>query len=350
MSTGTWYKLVIEPLAPPVFRRPGVFEPGETGPLMASSTYTYPEPSTIAGALARIGYETGGPCRLHGRFGDLTECLERVLGKGYELVPGFAEVGGKLHVNAERLLLPLEKLSEYAASLCGAGEALEKEGPAGFRLLTGTYTGIGLQRSSKSVSEGLIYTMEQAYPLAQTVGSPQKTRVFERVKYIVYARTGKAGLDLKEEMDARRTLKLGGEMRMVKVTAQEVQADKELPWNSLPHPTREGKDNALYLATPALIEAQTLKGQSVLTGIIEASQETSRRLAEILTKTPQAKLVTNERIEATYPGWTSHSKHYRTPALRIPPGTVICQTQSDKRRLTWIGVGKEAGYGAAIKT
>lgn len=329
------------------FRRPGVFEARVHGPGAASETLAYPMPSTIAGALASLAYEAGecttstpGPSP----YGDTDACLEKLFGS-YHLYTGLARLRDRLYVYTGRALVPLE-----ATKKALAGAASKVDEPAGLVELLSEHlgslgspihsrvlrrTGVALDRSSKTASPGMLYSIGMLDPLQGT----------EPVEFVALVKAG-TGL-LEGGQEKAFTVTLGGEQRPARLVLRTAGAEPA----RLLSGCSGGSTVLLMLISPALLGESPWRGD-----VVGLTEDSATRLAESLIEAaglggsleprkPYIVQLNREPIEAVMPGWSMALGAPRPPLLLVPAGTlVIARARGDPCRA--VEEAAEKGLGA----
>ncbi len=306
------------------FRAPSPLEPGVHGPGVSRGSLSYPLPSTIAGFLAGVGCGWRGSSQTSSsdEYGDVRSCLSRLAGGEEEqslIRPGLALVEGRLAAYIggpslawlEDLLGLLERLARIAAgprtaSSCLLGRAARNEfreaAERGWRPRRLTRTGIALNRMSKTVLEGYLYSVEAVD--------------WSGGEILVYAE----GIELP---GSRVVGRLGGEGGVAIATTN---GGPEEEYGGLVGRGR-GDTAMVALITPALLS------DSPLQGVIDpVDQSTAAALAEKLlpsddcVESSEAVYVpkTSElSLSVYFPGWSVAEGRPRRPHLVVPAGTII---------------------------
>jgi hypothetical protein len=328
------------------FRPPTPFEAGVHGPAAAGTTYSYPPPSTLAGALAFVAFRrrlctppAGGR-----EFDDVRGCLRGLLGGEPNLRAGLLarEAGGRLELYAYTGSRRLVEAGCLLNSLRGlpregtrAREELERRLEACGSLRVGARAryGVGLERGSKAASPGMLYSLERlAYTTAHPVllASPAPEGLREHVRL-----GGKGGLAMVESGPSIDPL---GVLARIE--------ERRRAWAAL-------------LIAPALLEPSKLPSPGV--GPVEASDpDWAGRLAEALLPREcggsEAVLLHAPRNEwalaTTTPGWSLASGRPRMPVLAVPPGSLILVRDAGDecaRAIALRGLGdhSDLGWGTA---
>ena len=343
-----WRMITVDPLDAPTLSGPSPGGAGVHGPAVRMASLSYPRPSMLAGFLASMAYRLGP-------VGDVPEPrrgfedLEHLLGRlGVEaLRPGLL-VGGRGELYAylgTRFLPSLDCLARRLASYSGGGRPSLRDimrdilggGCRGVVAAIESYTGIALDRDSKSVRESLIYERE-------------RITYRPRASIAVLART--RGTTLTQAIHT-----LGADRAVIKLQTVDPPGP---PSSLLVH--GEGERWLLVLLSPALLEAgrasKILEKAPLLDSGLHASL--ARLLLEGHECTGRAEAVVVPRneyiLQVVLPGWSSLLNGgrggYRRPHIEVPPGTVL-HAEADKACIegiveSGVGLHSRLGWGTVL--
>ncbi len=346
---GGTYILRLMPVGRLSFKPPQPFTAGIHGPGSIGSTLSYPMPSTIAGLIAGTAYRSGcRPARdptAGEPFADTLECIRSLLGEEAIIYTGLLAIDDsgerKLYVYVNHAEMPLLNpdqpercLREYlypekATETCEDN----REACESVRAIRHRVIGIGLNRSSKSVSEGLFYSLEYF------VYNPRAS-----ILAVIAGASTNSGLE--------------GPVKLGTKTGIAVASTKETPYQETKLPP--GNYRALLISPALLREAPT--GPLIL-----SSAETARWIAEKLLKeaglqaSSGAMAVRVPRGEhelgVISPGWSLATNRPRPPLLLVPPGTLMGELSLENARavrlgekayLVGLGCCSQLGWGTAL--
>jgi len=340
--------IAFKPLSPWVFRVPSPLEPGVHGPGVSRGSLTYPPPSTIAGFLASTAYSRGlcsGLSQLDWQdYRDVEECLERLGSGSYNLRPGLAltpsgriaaYIGGPKLALLDELHAALKDIARaYSSRRCPLGDVVK--GLMGYVAGWGwgpgrsVLTGIALDRASKTVVEGMLYSVERV-----------DWRGGEVLVYV-------EGVQLQAPVTGR----FGGEGGMAHAAPSSEPRESYVELAS----RGEGSRAAVALITPALLEESPLSGT-----VNPFDRRAAERLAEELfssfncvgaAETVYVPKRGDLPLQVVFPGWSLAGNSPRSPHLMVPAGTVavVEAERSCLERAAREGVGSHSrlGWGSIV--
>ncbi|MCE4628424.1 MAG: hypothetical protein F7C34_04675, partial [Desulfurococcales archaeon] len=314
-----WKIVEIEAIDAPTLTASGPGGAGVHGPAVRMASLSYPRPSMLAGALASLAFRLGIAGRApepESGFEDL-EHLLRALGIE-NLRPGLVrDEKGNLYVYLGASFLPeldclLNTIRKQAADessnpLKAYRDLVRGEACPGVRAVKEAYTGIALERSSKTVRSGLIYERERlAYTPRASIAALAKTSIGSHV---------------------RGLLALGGDKALARVVLREAGPPSRLLMRG------EGEEWLLVLAAPALLGLESA-GEILLNPPVQDEQLPTRLARSLLSKyscagDSEALLVPRNEyvLQVVLPGWSSLLNKgrggYRRPHIEVPPGTIL---------------------------
>lgn len=345
----TW--IAFRPLSSWVFRAPSPLEPGIHGPGVSRGSLSYPMPSTIAGTLASLACAQVSIATSEREFDDVRYCLSKLAGGSrVALRQGLALADKTIYAYIGLSRMP--KLSVLMDALARLSESLEAEGDRYTITQLAKYfiekavgansecweparssrTGISVSRESKSVFEGMLYTVEEID--------------YGNVAVLVHS---KPGLTLGHGIIRR----FGGESGLALISSSE---SPQKPFSEIALRPSGGHSHLAILITPALMEESPLRGV-----VNPSSKRASEELGQALTSS--IKCLGYSRVlfmpkggemdtHITMPGWSLARRRPRRPMLMIPAGTLIYMEAEGSclRELVETGLGdhSDLGWGTTI--
>uniref|UniRef100_A0A7J3ZK95 Type III-B CRISPR module-associated protein Cmr3 n=1 Tax=Fervidicoccus fontis TaxID=683846 RepID=A0A7J3ZK95_9CREN len=339
-----------KPITPLVLRAPSPLEPGIHGPGVGRGHISYPMPSTLAGALAFVAWSSGARQEAFTTedYDDTRGCLAKLLGSSFMLRVGLVRVEGRTRAyigtgafpETSRLLDLLAGLArswQKSGGSVAAGllvrELLKRASESAWRPPSVARTGIALNRSRKSVVEGMLYTNVEIDYRGSSI-----------LVYAYVSETTGPG--------TRHLVKLGGEGGIALL---------EIPASNPPEPFCElackagDSVNALMLISPALLDGGLHEGAAVISSDALATSMAERLLSGYACA-GYSKVVAIPKGEleplVTLPGWSLASNRPRAPMQLVPAGLVLV-TESESRCVAEIvrrGVGlhSDLGWGTVV--
>ena len=299
--------VAFQPLTGLLFRAPGsVYEAGLHGPGVAAHSLSYPLPSTVVGALSFLAYRKG-LCKPTSSedFSDHHQCLKVLLGGNIYIRPGLLYANGSFYAYLG---------SSRFVSLEALGKGDEYSRQHVIRARRTSVVGIALDRATKAVVEGMLYT----------------------ASYVEYEKNASIAVLLGPDwnFDSKEwVMPLGGDTRSVHAFLLEGGYD---PIEILVS-GRSDKWEAILL-TPALLHLEEEDGAGVGIGgsgetviiddnlveeIAGALRCQSEREVNNCIKSIEINRIPRGELEAGIlsPGWSVAKNAPREPHLLLPPDT-----------------------------
>ncbi len=313
------YRVLFEAHWPLVFREPGLFDATIHGPSTAGRSLLYPQPSTIAGAIASLFYKQDllDRCDAGGVFWDQECILSRSLGD-YRIYSGYAvDDKGEVYLYTGTGFIKLdalrrgirEVLDKYAGTLDARHfiNAIKRASRCGRSPALFERIGIALDRRVKAAREGHLYIL-------QHVDYVDSKGRFHPAIY----------LEAEKEIEAAsgKPVFLGGERR---ITLYNIHKGERPGISSY---TR-GKDLiAALLISPAILKNTPLEEINMVT------QSSAMKLAKGLLSeaglqykfrivAPYLVQTGGQPVEAVNAGWSMAMGMLREPVITVPPGTIL---------------------------
>ncbi len=339
--SGSWF--VYKGFQPLSFRAPSSLAAASHGPGVGGFSLPYPFPSTLAGALGFQAYSSQPQAcsgqGAGGAFDDIDACLQQLLGQEYHLYTGMAwdTERDTLLYYTEHGYLDINTITSDIAVRVACSSREGQSPPKGKKPARMLYTGIALNRATKSVAKSLLYTLEYHDIFSANMA------------YLVLAvHSGTTGI-------GRRPIRLGGEARtaILEETSRLGDIDPE-PEKVLVEGSGTGKW-LLFLLSPALLDTSPW---DICTPVL-LSDNYAEKLASLLLQgtglSGRVLRVPKDPIGLTViaPGWSTRDKRPRRPHLYVPPGTMVevrRASRSDVEALVERGLGLHTriGWGTVL--
>ncbi|MEB3778655.1 MAG: hypothetical protein GSR85_00260 [Desulfurococcales archaeon] len=314
------YRVLFEAHWPLVFREPGLFDATVHGPSTAGRSLLYPQPSTIAGALASLFYDRDilDGCDEDSVFWDQECVLGKSLGSKYRIFSGYAVAdGGEVYIytgTGFTKIEPLRKgirevLDRYKSDLDSRHfiNSIKRANKCGRSTALFERIGIALDRRVKAAREGYLYIL-------QHVDYVDSKGRFHPAIYIEAEKEIKA--------TGGKPLFLGGERRITLYSIHEA----ERP--GISDFTRSKDLVAALLISPAILKNTPLEEVNMVS--VSSTEKLAKELlneAGLLDKfdiaDPYLVQTSGQPIEAVNAGWSMAMGMLREPVIIVPPGTIL---------------------------
>ena len=398
--------ILFKPLTRLIFRTPSPFAAGVHGPGAFGTTFSYPYPSTIAGALSSIAFKRqlcnhninkSAKSSNSSAYDDYRDCVKNlvadllkinkniikngniIIRSGYlvrqpgssdEIYPYIgANIFPKIKILTEKIK---SKWNEYDISnnnsiryknirvlyAKAVEEAYEellytdavKEGNA-ILAYKRRYKGIALHRRTKTTIARMLYSIESVnYKPSAYIGA---TIIIEGI-----SSTSNRG-------ELQEIIRFGkrGLARVEARTSSTNSASSNIPLiNHILNSSSSSRDYLLVLTTPAIIrDPSGLSTNGVL--VIDKESKIHEKLADKLLRrfrirgeviyAPKAGVLFEHSLRTVLPGWKTDVSRPRMPGLLVPPGTVIYvhdveQGTIVKAATEGVGEDSDLGWGSVV--